>query len=133
MNEKHKKVCGVLNYMDHLLIIIPAVTECAVIATFVSFVGNPIGITSSAIWLKICVINALLKFLCKKSINKKNKKKHDKIVLLTKSKLNSIKVLVSSTLIDSNISHDEFALINNALKEFYDKKKEIKYSNSNDK
>ena len=54
--------------------------------------------------------------------------KHDKTVLLTKSKLNNIKVLISKALIDSNIGHDEFVLINNVLKEFYDMKKEIKNS-----
>ena len=47
---------------------------------------------------------------------KKNKKKHDKIVLLGKSKLNSIEVLISKALIDSDISHGEFTLINDVLK-----------------
>ena len=42
-----------------------------------------------------------------KLINKKNKKKHHKIILLAKSKLNSIKFLISKALIDSNIGHDE--------------------------
>ena len=40
-----------------------------------------------------------------KSIIKKKKKKHDKILLLAKSKLNSIEVLISKVLIDSVISH----------------------------
>ena len=40
--------------------------------------------------------------------------------MLAKSKLNSIDVLISKPLIDSNISYDEFVLINDALKEFYD-------------
>ena len=63
-----------------------------------------------------------------KSIIKKKRKKHDKIVLLAKSKLNNIEVLISKALTDSNISHDEFVLIN-VLKEFYDMKEEIKHSN----
>ena len=46
---------------------------------------SPIGIRSSAIGLKICVINAGIKKYKSKS---KKKKKHDKIVLLKKSKLN---------------------------------------------
>ena len=46
-------------------------------------------------------------------------------MLLAKSKLNSIEVLISKALIDSNISHDEFVLINNVLKEFCDSKEEI--------
>ena len=60
---------------------------------------------------------------------KKKKQKHDKVVLLAKSKLNSI-VLISNALVDSNISYDEFFLINNVLKKFYDLKEEIKNSNN---
>ena len=57
---------------------------------------------------------------------KKKKKKHNKIVLLAKSKLNSIEVLISKALIDSVINHDEFVLINNVLKEYDEMKEEIK-------
>ena len=64
-----------------------------------------------------------------KSIIKKKKKKHDKIILLAKSKLNSIEVLISKNLIDSNIRHEKFVLIDNVLKEFYDMKEKIKNSN----
>ena len=59
---------------------------------------------SSAIGLKICPTAAGVKKY--KSIIKKKKKKHDKIVLLAKSKLHSIEVLTSKALINSNISHD---------------------------
>ena len=61
-----------------------------------------------------------------KSIIKKKRKKHDKIVLLAKSQGNRIEVLISKALIDSNISNDELVLINNVLKKFYDMKEEIK-------
>ena len=60
----------------------------------------------------------------------KKKKKHYKIVLLAKSKLNRIEILISKALIDSNISQDEFISIYNVLKEFYDMKQEIKNSNN---
>ena len=63
--------------------------------------------------LKICAITARIKNY--KSIIEKNKKKYDKIVLLAKSKLNGIEVLISKVLIDSNISDDEFILIDNVL------------------
>ena len=56
----------------------------------------------------------------------KKKKKDDKIVLSAKTKLNSIEVLISKALIDLNISHDEFVLVNNVLKEFDDMKEENK-------
>ena len=74
----------------------------------------PIEIISSATRYKICAVAAGIKNY--KSIIKKNKKKYDKIVLLAKFKLNSIEVLLSKALTDWNISHDEFALINNMLK-----------------
>ena len=90
--------------------------------------GISIGIKSSVIELKVCAITAGIK-KCKSMINKR-KKKHDKMVLLGKSKLSSIEVLVSLTLIDSNIIHDELILINNVLKAFYDTKEEIKTSNN---
>ena len=52
--------------------------------------------------------------------------KHDKIVLLANSQLNSIEVLITKALIDSNISLDEFDLINNVPKTYDDIKEEIK-------
>ena len=132
MSKKHKKVCRVelqLNYIEHLLILISTVTGRVFISTFATLVGIPIEIMSSAVRLIICVITAEIKK--SKSIIQKKKKKYDKIVLLAKSKLHSIEVLISQTIIDSSISHDEFVLINDVLREFYDMKEEIK--NSNDK
>ena len=127
ISKKHKKVGRVLNYIDHSLIVISTVTGCVSISAFPSLVGIPVGTTSSAIGFKICVITAGIKKY--KSINKKKKKKYHKIVLLAKSKLSSIDVLISKAIIDSNVSHDEFISINNALKEFSDRKEEIKSSN----
>ena len=89
-----------------MLIVISTITGCVSISAFASLVGIPIGITSSAIGLKICVANVGIKKY--KSIIKKKKRKHDKIVLLAKSKLNSIEVLIFKALIDSNISNDNF-------------------------
>ena len=46
--------------------------------------------------------------------------------MLAKSKLTSVEVLISMTLIDSEISHGEFILINNVLKKCNDMKEKIK-------
>ena len=46
--------------------------------------------------------------------------------MLAKSKLNSIEILISKALIESNVSHGEFVLINNVLKEYNDMKEGIK-------
>ena len=124
MSKKHKKVCTTLNYIEHFLILGSTITGCVSISAFASLVGIPIGITSSATGLKICVITAGIKKY--KSIIKKKKKKHDKIVLLAKSKLNSIEVLISMSLIDTIFSHDESLLRNNVLKEYNKMKEKIK-------
>ena len=50
--------------------------------------------------------------------------------MLAETKLNSIEVLISKDLIDSNVIHDEFVLINNVLNEYKEMKKEMKNSNS---
>ena len=86
--------------------------------------GIRIKIISSAIRLKICTVAAGIK-RCK-SLIKKKKEKYDKIVLSAKSKLNSIKGLISNAVIDTNISHGEFVLIHNLLKECDQMKEEIK-------
>ena len=77
--------------------------------------------------LKICTITAGTKKYKSIFKKKKRKKNNDKIVFLTKSKLYDIEVLISKALlIDSNIGHDEFILINNVLKEYDNMKEEIK-------
>ena len=124
MSKKHKIFCRALNYIDHSLIAISAITGCVSISVFAPLVSIPIVIASSAIGFKICVITAEIKKYQSKV--KKKSKKHDKIVLLAKSPLNRIKVLLSKALIHSNISHNELVLINKVLKKFYDMKEEIK-------
>ena len=109
MIKKYKKVYRVLNYIEHLLMLVSTVTGCVSISAFTSLVGIPVGITSYGIVLKVCIITAGIEKY--KSIIKKKKKKHDKIVLLVISKFNNIEVLISKALNDSNISHDEFVLI----------------------
>ena len=47
-------------------------------------------------------------------------------MLLAKTKLNTIEVLVSKTLIDFNINHDEFVSVNKVVREQNEMKKEIK-------
>ena len=117
MSRKRKRICTTLNYFQHIFFLASAIIECISISFFASLLGIPIGYNSSAIGLKICAITARIKKY--KSIIKKKKKKHDKIVLIAKSVSNK-------ALIDSNISHDEFVLINKVIKEYDDMEEEIK-------
>ena len=99
MSKKYKKVCTTLSHIEHFVILASIITGCISISAFASLLGLPIGITSSAIELKTCAITAGIKRY--KSIIKKNKKKHDKIVLLANSKFYIIEGLISTVLIDS--------------------------------
>ena len=101
MSKKHKKVCAIRKHIEYFLILASTITGCISTSAFVSLLGIPIRITSSATALKICAITTGIKKY--KSIIRKKKKKHDEIVLLEKIELNSIKVLYSTALINSNI------------------------------
>ena len=116
MSKKHKKVVKIF------LVVVSTIIGWVSIL-IASLVSILIGIMNCAIRLKTCAITAAIKSY--KPIIKKKKKKHDKIVLLAKSKLNRIEVLISKALIDSNISRNEFVMINNKLQEFYDIKEEF--------
>ena len=59
MSKNHKKVCTTLNYFEDSPVLASTTTGCISISVFTSLFGVPIGITSSAIGLKICVIAAV--------------------------------------------------------------------------
>ena len=60
-------------------------------------------------YLKFSLATGIVKKL--PDITRKKRKKHDKILMLAKSKLNSIDTLISQALIDMDISHEEFVTI----------------------
>ena len=124
ISRKNRKFSTAVNYIEHVLILTFSITGCISISAFASLCGIPVGTTSSEIELKICAIAAGIRKV--KSIIKKKKKDHDKIVLLAKSKLNSIEFVISKPLMDQNIIHDEFILINDVLKEYDDMRVETK-------
>ena len=109
MSRKHKKVCTTQSYIELFLILASTITGCISISDLTSL----IGITRSAVGLKICAITAGIKKY--KSVIRKKKKKHYKIVLPVKFLISFIS-FISRTLINSVISQDEFVLINHVLK-----------------
>ena len=52
IRKKHRKIRQVLNYIDHLLVVISTITGCVSISACVFLVGVPIGITNFANGLK---------------------------------------------------------------------------------
>ena len=86
-----------------------------------SFVGALVGIAETSFTLIFSLTTGIIKILL--SITKNKKKKHDKILILAKSKLDSIETLVFPALIDMEISHEEFNAIIRE-KEKYERMKE---------
>ena len=111
-----------LNYVEQLLILDSTITRCVSVSAFALLVCVFAGSKSSAVGLKICAITARIKKY--KSIIKKKRKKHDKIVLLWKDRLNTTEV--SKALIDSYISPDKYVSLINILRKYNEIKEEMK-------
>ena len=77
----------------------------------ISVVGAPVGIAGASFTLTLTfsLTTGIIKKLL--SVTTNTKKKHDKILMLAKSKLNNIETLVCQALIDMKISHEEFIAI----------------------
>ena len=78
--------------------------------------GAPVGIASASFTLIFSLTTGIIKKLL--SITRNKKKKHDKIFVLAKSKLNNIKTLVYQALIDMEISNEEFNAIMKEKKKY---------------
>ena len=70
------KKCRGLNYFENFLVFISPVSGCVWIYAFVLLFDVPVGITSSAVGLKSCVITAKIKKY--KSISRKRRKRMKK-------------------------------------------------------
>ena len=108
-NKKISKNVGAFNYIDKVLIVLSATSGGVCIISSMSVVGAPVGIAGAGFNLIISLTTRIIKKLI--SITRNKKKKHDKIFLLAKSKLNSTETSVSQALIDMEISHEEFMTI----------------------
>ena len=108
-NKKLSKYVAAFDYIDKILIVLSATTGGVSICSFTSVVGSPVRIASASFTLIFSQTTGIVKKLL--SITGSKKKKHDKILMLAKSKLNSIETLISQALIDMEISHEEYIAI----------------------
>ena len=111
----------VFDYIDQSLIALSATSGGVSIISFTSIVGAPVGIASASFTLIFSLTTGIVKKLL--NITRNKKKKHDKTLMLAKSKLNSIETLVSQALVDMEISHKEYIVILKE-KDKYEKMKE---------
>ena len=113
-SKKLSKSATIFDYIDITLIVLSATIGGVSIISFTSIIEAPVGIASASFTFIFSPTTGIIKKLL--NITRKKKKKHDKILILVKSKLNSIDTLISQALIDMDISHEEFIKI---LKEKY--------------
>ena len=107
--KKLNKYLVRFDYLDKIFITLSASFGTLSIASYASVVGIPAGITGASLTLVFTIGTGISKSLLK--VTKKRKKKHNKIIVLAKNKLNTIDTLLSSALNDSEISHEEFTNI----------------------
>ena len=101
--RKLNKHVAVFDYIDQALLVLSAKSDGVSIISFTTIVAAPVGIASASLTLFCSLTTGIVKKLL--NITRKKKKKHDKILMLAKSKLNSIETLISQALIDMDISH----------------------------
>ena len=111
-------------YLDKIFITLSASFGTLSIVSYASVVGIPAGITVASLTLVFTIGTGISISLLK--LTKKRKKKHNKITVLAKNKLNMIDTLLSSTLNDSEISHQELTNIINEANIYENIKKYIK-------
>ena len=119
--KKLSKYTATLDYTDKILIVLSATSGGISIFFFTNVIGIPTGVISASFTLVFSLTKGITKKLLKE--NRKKKKKHSKIIMLAKSKLNSIESLMSQALIDLDISHEDLKTIVNE-KEKYDQMKQ---------
>ena len=107
--KKNSKYIVAFDYADKVFITLSALFGTLSIVSYATIVGIPVGIAGASLTLIFTVTTGVVKTLL--NITRKKKKKHNKIIALARSKLNIIENLISQTLIDFEITHEEFSKI----------------------
>ena len=107
--KKISKYIVAFDYADKVFITLSASFGTLSIFSYATVVGIPAGIAGASLTLIVTVTTGVVKTLL--NITRKKKKKHNKIIALARSKLNTIENLISQVLIDFEITHEEFSKI----------------------
>ena len=128
ISKNLSKYIASFEYFSKSLIFLSVVASSISIASFASVVGAPAGMLGASCSLTFSIIPGFVKKVFKN--NKKWKKKHNKIVMLARSRLNSIEGKTSNALIDNEISHEDIMTILNEEKKYRELKERIRMMNS---
>ena len=131
MSKKLSKYIATFDHIDKALIVLFATNGGVSIISFASVIDAPARIPSASFTLVFSLTTGIIKKDLKKARNQN--KKHNKTLVLPKSKLNSIETLICQAIMDLQISHEEFKTIIKE-KEMQEKMKEsIKMIESSNK
>ena len=125
MSRRLSKYIAFSDYFDKSLIALSVTTRSISIASLATVIGAPERISFS---LAFSISTGIIKKLLKTIRNKK--KKHNKIIMPARSKLNSIESKISEALINNEISHEDFMTIINEEKKYRELKESIRMMNS---
>ena len=128
ISKNLSKYIASLDYFDKSLNVLSILSGSISIASFASVIGVPAGIIGASCSFTFSITSGFVKKFLKTIRNKK--KKHNKIVMLARSKLNSIKNKISKALMDNEISHEDFKTIIYEEKKYHELKESIRMMNS---
>ena len=95
MSKRLSKYIASFDYFDKSLTVLSVTTGSISIASFATVIGALVGIVSANFSLVFSISTGIIK------TRRNKKKKHNKIVMLARSKLNSIESKISEALINS--------------------------------
>ena len=121
MSKRRTKYIGSFDYFDKSLIVLSVTTGSIYIASYATVTGALVGMASASFSLAFSISTRIVKKMLKTTKNKK--KKHNKIVMLARSKLNHIESKITEALINNEIGHEDFMTIINEEKTSRTKRK----------
>ena len=107
--KKISKYIVAFDYADKVFITLSALFGTLSIASYATVVGIPAEIAGASLTLVFTITTGVVKTLL--NITRKKKKKHNKIIVLARRKLNIIENLISQALIDFEITDEEFSKV----------------------
>ena len=128
ISKNLSKYIASFEYFSKSLIFLSVVASSFSVESFATLIGAPAGILGASCGLTFSITSGFVKKFLKTIRNEK--KKHNKIVMLARSKLNSIESKISKALMDNEISHEDFETIINEEKKYQELKESITMMNS---
>ena len=122
------KYIASLDYFDKSLNFLSILSGSISIASFATIIGVLAGIIGASCGFTFAVTSGFVKKFLKTIRNQK--KKHNKIIMLARSKINSIENKISKALMDNEISDEDFEIIINEEKKYRELKESIRMMNS---